>query len=309
MKVTGVAMVRDEQDVLETNLSYHLACGIDEILVVDNGSSDATRKILQRVARRTGRVRWRSDPGEYRQSEVTTDLARDAVAGGADWVMVIDADEFWTAEGDLRSVLATTSAGVLTCPLVNFVQRRDQRRGGLGALRHMQRRIETPVGPLEATQTLVETHQIAFVAMQYPPKCVARASPEIQVHAGNHLVTGVPGSMEATDRIACLHAPLRSLADLRRKAEHGARVAGTSSFRPGEGWHVRRWRHQAEQGVLEDEWRANSYGDDGCLDVYGQSTPLIVDDRLARIAAAHGPGRATRVMDRLSRDPRGRRQE
>ena len=55
---------------------------------------------------RDGRVKWTQDKGKYRQAEITTELAREAHSQGADWVIPIDADEFWYAPGDnLRSVL------------------------------------------------------------------------------------------------------------------------------------------------------------------------------------------------------------
>jgi hypothetical protein len=44
-------------------------------------------------------------------------------------------------------------------------------------------------------------------------------------------------------------------------------------------WHIRRWRRLAEEGALEEEWRANSYADES-LDVYGKPHPVVFDPRL-----------------------------
>ncbi|MFD0206050.1 MULTISPECIES: glycosyltransferase family 2 protein [Saccharothrix] len=288
MKVVGVAMVRDEDDILATMLGHHLSIGVDEVLVVDNGSSDGTGRILRGMSRTTGRVRWTRDDGEYRQSEVTTALAREAVERGADWVLVIDADEFWHADGDLRSRLAATEADVLRCPVVNFVQERGRERNASQGLLRMNRRVERAVGPVDRTMELVTSQQIGFIEMQYPPKCISRAVPTIEVHPGNHGVSGHDGPHEDVEDISCLHAPLRSRADLRRKAEQGARVASSPGFRPDQGWHVRRWRELAEGGDLDAEWAANSYDETGSLDVYGVAKPLVRDDRLAAIARRIG---------------------
>jgi hypothetical protein len=136
-------MVRDEQDVLETNLRHHLDLGIDEVLVVDGQRVHRSeQQILQLVTRTIGRVRWGTDAGDHRHRVVTTELAREAVARGADGVIVVDADEFWVVDGDLKAGLAATSAGVLTCAVVNLAQRRSQLEGGRGALRHMKRRVD-----------------------------------------------------------------------------------------------------------------------------------------------------------------------
>ena len=50
-------VVRDEEEILAANLAYHRALGVDVILVIDHGSSDATPEILDRHAG-TGAVRW-----------------------------------------------------------------------------------------------------------------------------------------------------------------------------------------------------------------------------------------------------------
>jgi hypothetical protein len=38
MKLVMTLLVRDEQDILADNLDFHLAQGVDEVIVTDNGS-------------------------------------------------------------------------------------------------------------------------------------------------------------------------------------------------------------------------------------------------------------------------------
>jgi glycosyltransferase involved in cell wall biosynthesis len=94
MKVAGLMVVRDEADIVGVNLAHHRRAGIDEFWIIDNGSTDATSDVLRRASRRGG-VHWRRDDGPFAQSAMTTELARDARRSGADWVVAIDADEFW----------------------------------------------------------------------------------------------------------------------------------------------------------------------------------------------------------------------
>ena len=83
MQIFGVMMVRDEVDILRVNILHHLALGIDQFLIVDNGSSDGTDLLLEELSR-DGRVQWTRDPGPYYQSEITTELAHEAfLRGGA----------------------------------------------------------------------------------------------------------------------------------------------------------------------------------------------------------------------------------
>jgi hypothetical protein len=285
VQVFGLMMVRNEADILRVNLRHHLALGIDQFLIVDNGSSDGTVEILEELSRDTGRVRWTRDPGPYRQAEITTGLAHEAYLSGADWVVPIDADEFWHAPGgDLRAVLERAAAGALEVQVINFVQRREQLKASPDALLHMTRRVPRPIGPFERIVELVETRQIGYVQMLYPPKYITRSAATLEIGMGNHTLNGVPGPRQATDEIVCLHAPLRARSALEAKMVDHGRRAEDIALPPGQWWHAVRWRRLWEQGQLEGEWRANSYEDD-CLDVYGVPHRLVYDPRLRDIVA------------------------
>jgi hypothetical protein len=156
----------------------------------------------------------------------------------------------------------------------------------------MTRRVPLPVGPLEHVRELVEARQHGYVEMMYSPKFISRPTAAIEIAMGNHGVTGLPGPIEITDGIVCLHAVLRSRSILEAKVEQGSRVAELG-LGPEQGWHVRRWTRLAEEGVLDDEWRANSYSDN-CLDVYGLPHRVVFDPRLRDAVRAWieqpGPG-------------------
>jgi hypothetical protein len=65
---------------------------------------------------------------------------------------------------------------------VNFVQRRSsEQAAGADGLLTMTRRVGRPIGPSDQTRELVESRQIAFVEMLYPPKFVSRASRELTI--------------------------------------------------------------------------------------------------------------------------------
>jgi predicted O-methyltransferase YrrM/uncharacterized coiled-coil protein SlyX len=284
MQLWTIMIVRNEADILAVNLLHYLELGVDRILVVDNGSTDGTDRILARLGR-DRRVRWTVDNGPYLQAEITTELVREAFLGGADWVLPVDADEFWWARGDdFRAVIETSSAGAHAVEVVNFVQRRDQERLSPSSLLHMTMRPPRSVGNVEKSPELVEAREIGFVEMTYPSKWISRATIGLTVEAGNHVVTGLAGPREPTARIVCLHAPLRSRAVLDAKVEQGCRIEELGKDIRQRAWHVRRWKRLAEEGALEAEWAANSYAD-GALDVYGASHPLTFDPRLRDIAA------------------------
>jgi hypothetical protein len=51
MNLVMTLIVRDEDDILEANLDYHLCQGVDHVLVIDHEFKDATPEILDRYSR------------------------------------------------------------------------------------------------------------------------------------------------------------------------------------------------------------------------------------------------------------------
>jgi Glycosyl transferase family 2 len=282
VKVTGISMVRNEADVVELSILHHLRIGCDDVLVVDNGSTDGTVAILRELSR-IYPVLWTKDEGPYRQSEVMTGLARDAARGGADWVVPFDADEFWWVRGGcLRDSLERRSSEALRSSVVNFVQRRAQYRSSPHAVARMTYRAPT-AGTAESARELVEAGEIGFVEIVYPPKHVARASPTLEIATGNHSIGGSSGPAEEANDILCLHAPLRSREGLLLKTAMAARVFEQYPD-PSEMWQTKRWGHLAEQHGLDEEWAANSHSS-GCLDLPDGRRPLVYDATLRHAVA------------------------
>lgn len=279
MLVYGICMVRDETDVIGVNVLYHLGAGLDRMLIVDNGSSDGTERELERLGK-DPRVRWSRDEGRFQQGEVFTELARQAYREGADWVVPIDADEFWFAGAKgVRSVLADSSARVLRVKTVDFIQRSQQKTPTPEGLLHMTRRVSEPVAREQRNRERIESHEISYVELARVQKVVCRPSAEIGMVKGAHRAIGAGGPVHETDEMKILHAPLRSLEGLRAKAASTGRRGSEGSTMAGPGWHARRWRKLQREGLLEWEWAANSYSG-GCLDVYGSPHPVVFDPRL-----------------------------
>lgn len=115
MRLFGVAMVRDEADVIEAFVRHNLSV-LDGLAIVDHGSLDGTGDILARLeAERLGLLVTKAiEPGFF-QSRHLTALARQMLSRqGADFVFVLDADEFLKIESRtvLESALAAVPAGM-----------------------------------------------------------------------------------------------------------------------------------------------------------------------------------------------------
>ena len=112
MKLVMTLLARDEADIVESWLAFHLNAGVDFVVATDNRSVDGTTEVLERYARE-GHLHLIRESGEdLRQNEWVTRMARLAATDfAADWVINSDADEFWWPRGaSLRDVLDAVPA-------------------------------------------------------------------------------------------------------------------------------------------------------------------------------------------------------
>lgn len=208
MKLVMTLLARDEADVVDAQLTFHLNAGVDFVIATDNGSRDGTAEILDCYARGGHLHLIRQESDAFDQSAWVTRMARLAASDfAADWVINSDADEFWWPRGgSLKEVLAATPAryGVLRAPIRHFFLTEED--GGFFAERMLVRpRLSAPVNQPE-NPLRPNTHALH------------RADQQAIVTAGNHALRGsslvvFPG----WHPIEVLHFPLRSLEQARRK--------------------------------------------------------------------------------------------
>ena len=205
MKLVMTLLVRDEADIVDAQVAYHLDAGVDFVVATDNRSEDATTEILERYARE-GVLHLIREPGDdLRQSEWVTRMARLAATDfSADWIFNADADEFWLGRGaNLKEVLGTVPArfGAVRGAWRNFVPRPDDER--LFAER-MTARLCTP----SFHPHPLSTHF----------KSAHRAHADVRIGRGNHeALADDLVALRGWYPIEILHFPVRSFDQCRRK--------------------------------------------------------------------------------------------
>jgi hypothetical protein len=107
MKLVMTLVVRDESDVVETQIAYHLNAGVDFVIAAVGESSRETAALLAPYER-DGSVRLLTEPGEGGAADSRTRMARLAATEfEADWVINAEPAEFWWPRGEsLEDVLA-----------------------------------------------------------------------------------------------------------------------------------------------------------------------------------------------------------
>jgi glycosyltransferase involved in cell wall biosynthesis len=108
MRVVAVAMVKNSDDVIEAMVRHTLCCA-DAMIVADDGSTDRTPEILSRLVREGLKLEVEPRPtiGKYQAAMMTSLARRAAREYGADWVLLLDDDEFVDADA-LRARLESS---------------------------------------------------------------------------------------------------------------------------------------------------------------------------------------------------------
>jgi Glycosyl transferase family 2 len=211
MKLVMTLLARDEADVIDAQLRFHLNAGVDFVIAMDNRSQDGTTEILESYTR-DGHLHLITEDSEYlQQAEWTTRMGRLAATDfGADWVIHSDADEFWWPRGEsLKDVLASIPAryGVVRALLRHFVPRPD----GEGSFAERMTLRMSAQAPINDPRSLFRPNL----------KVVHRADPNVTVSIGTQrLIDASLVPLRGWYPIEFFHFPVRSLEQCKRKYEH-----------------------------------------------------------------------------------------
>jgi len=281
MTLVMTLLARDEADVIESWLSFHLNAGADFVVATDNRSQDGTTDVLERYQRDGGLHLIREEGEDLRQNEWVTRMARLAATDfGADWVINSDADEFWWPRGpSLSQVLDAI----------------PPRYGTVGAfLRAFPPRpgSDTPF----AERLTVRFSALAPIndpASVYKPirKVIHRGHPTITLTRGNHAVVDSPfAPLRGWFPVEVLHFPLRSVT----QCEHKARLQGRAwrhIDRTPTAYHAQMFE-ALESGTIDDYYAAQVVSDEEVERGVAEGR-LVVDtrlrDALQQVAAGQTP--------------------
>jgi hypothetical protein len=265
MKLVMTLLARDEADIVDEQIKFHLNAGVDFVIATDNLSQDGTTEILESYAK-AGQLHLIREDGEYlQQAEWITRMGRLAATEfGADWVIHSDADEFWWPRGDsLKEVLASIPSryGIVRALLRHFVPRPED---GSSFAERMTVRMSTSA-PINDPRSLFRPNL----------KIIHRADPTVNVSIGAQRLIDSPFvPLRGWYPIEFFHFPVRSLEQCERKYSHQQTGPGQTPSP-----YYDRVRSLIEQGRLEEVY-APLVVDDEALEQGLEQGSLVVDTRL-----------------------------
>ena len=265
MRVVETLVVRDEADIVEGQIRYHLNAGVDFVIAMDHGSDDGTTDILESFARDGYLHRIVGEGPIVLETEWRTRMARLAATEyGADWVMAADADEFWFPRtGSIREVLAAVPDrfGIVGGVICHFVPRPDD--GASFAERMVYRLVQqAPVNDPTSP-------------MRPSPKSAFRADPEVQVlHAAYWIESPRLRQLPGWCPFDVFHFPCRSLEQWSRKTRRRGHAEPDKQL----GQYVKGLRAQ-ERGEIGDVYSALVV-DDATVERGLELGVLVTDVRL-----------------------------
>lgn len=269
MKLIMTLLVRDEEDILEENLIYHLNRGVDYFIVTNNLSRDKTPEILQKYSQKGLLYTIHENTDNYSQSRWVSRMAQLASdVFGADWIIHSDADEFWWVEEN-----------------TSFKDILNQVPEGYEAVK-VQRHDFVPVEssnqlPFYSNMVYRKRESLNSRGKTLPPKICHRAGSGLNVSQGNHAVyrNGERLKEWETDEILILHFPLRSYSQFENKIRNGGAAYERNKELPenvGNTWRYLFDLYKSDK--LQDYYDKQVFGIDSIPELKEKN--VIKDERL-----------------------------
>jgi hypothetical protein len=244
MKIVATLLVRDEEEIIAQTIEHHLSQGIDQFIVTDHMSKDSTLSIIRKFPEVTKIIREKEKT--YNQFKWVTRMARMACDLNPDWIVHLDADEFWTGFECLKYVPE------------NIVVVKSS----------------TNIDPMESDGTTCREY-LPIEGLKYGNfkkedmpyfrysnvdriskgcKIVHRPSKKIKIKQGNHDAKEYEGQDGFTNEITIDHYPVRSYEHFLMKIKNGGLAYQTSKLHELIGHHWKRWYQNYLDGSLREEY-------------------------------------------------------
>jgi hypothetical protein len=254
-KLIMTLLVRDEVDIIEKNIEFHLNQGVDFIIATDNGSIDGTREILQKYEKK-GKLHLIDEPSQdYSQAIWVNRMGRIAHENyRADYIFHCDADEFWYPKSsNLKNEISKNNTNLLKVELTNILL-----EDNTGLEKFPKENKWAVINPLETKNLEKDSKKENLYLFRYPQKVFYKITNKyLEVVQGNHDILNKENLKEKkSDDIIIYHFPIRRKRHFFKKIENGGSAyENNKTLKKKMGWHWRRWYDAYKNGKLEEEYK------------------------------------------------------
>lgn len=255
-------LVKNEQDIIASNIRTHASLGVDAFVVMDNNSSDRTREILEALQKEF-EITIIDEKGIYDQAKWMLSLAKEAKNLGADWVINNDADEFWipTNEKNIKENLAFKGS-VLTVQRYNMIL--DETSNKNGNFFDATYYTQNPIYYTKNAQ--LNNDKLSIALGKIGPKTIVNPRGLLYLRGGNHKALHIANmrdyfrsghdKIKRFENIHIFHYPIRSYTQFEQNIKNRKSLLENTQ-KVSMGPHYRRWVSIYNAGKLKEEFENN----------------------------------------------------
>ncbi|CAA0125232.1 Uncharacterised protein [BD1-7 clade bacterium] len=247
-------LVKNELDILETNLRFHHAMGVEAFAIMDNGSTDGTRELLDELSKEMPIHIVDKTEHTYQfhkwRKEIVSACRK---AFNPDRVICNDADEFWLPRDDGQSLknLLNRKEAIITVNRFNMLPTPAMEDG---SFLNTDLKVSCPI--VFSSETQIEKDSIAMLLSTIGPKVALNPHGLLKLNGGNHRAKHLRfWSKTTVDDIRVIHFPVRSYAQFEKNVANRTEVIRRKDIKTIRiGDHYRRWADMLEAGRLREEY-------------------------------------------------------
>jgi glycosyltransferase involved in cell wall biosynthesis len=282
VKIGANLSVVDEVELIERAIHHLRAIGVDLIIACDLGSTDGTYEIMERYRSDDDFWLFRlTEEGEQYDSDWIRANVALVKSAGIDWVLFLDADEFWIPRGgSLKALPFLEEFDVLSVDRFNVP---------LGVNGPMMPSRLVPehyddllviAKPVEDPRAhLAQNPGDAWIRMWQDPKVMFRPERIISLAVGAHDVFPcdlTPLRRTRPSDLVVIHLPFTTQKRFARKIDNIRRALGDihnyDFDYDAPAWHWRRWVAMAQQGRIGEEFDASTFSESLIADYRKEGT-------------------------------------
>lgn len=95
-------LVKNEEDIIGKMIEHHISQGINQFIITDNNSTDNTKSVISKYPEVKEIIDSKDET--HNQSISVNNMAKLAIKFNPDWIIHLDADEFWYGIDSLKKI-------------------------------------------------------------------------------------------------------------------------------------------------------------------------------------------------------------